>query len=300
MALWIRRICLVWGILAGIALMPGFSCEGMAAALIEEVEPTGENRFSCTCGGVKHGVILDLPETADGAPLVLMLHGYGGSAESFRRDVRFEEPANERGYAVAYVTGAPDPNDPASANGWNSGLGIEGNEDTEFLVSLADYLINACSLDENRIYAVGFSNGAFMIHRLAMEAGGTFRACVSVAGFMPESVWNSRNAGNQISFFQVTGEKDDVVPKESDGSAAYAGAPSIETVMEYWAESNGLKSGETTEVGKGSLLTRYSEEDRQAQVWHLSVKDGRHSWPDKKISGIDMNAMILDFFGSLP
>ena len=28
----------------------------------------------------------------------------------------------------------------------------------------------------------------------------------------------------------------------------------------------------------------------------LLVKDGRHSWPDERFSGINTNALILDFF----
>ena len=79
-----------------------------------------------------------------------------------------------------------------------------------------------------------------MAHRLAMEAGDTFRAVVSVSGMMQPEVWEKRNKTNNVSFFQITGEKDDVVPKRSDGTAKYTTAPAIEDVMEYWAKSDGL------------------------------------------------------------
>ena len=46
-----------------------------------------ENRFSCSFDGVKHDFILDLPKKTEGAPLVLMLPGYGNTAESFRSSV---------------------------------------------------------------------------------------------------------------------------------------------------------------------------------------------------------------------
>lgn len=262
---------------------------------IENIVQEKKHHFSCTFDGIKHDFILDLPDETKDAPLVVMLHGYGNTAESFRSMVHFEEEANALGYAVVYVTGAVNPGDSTSSIGWNSGISIDGNDDVGFLISLAKYLQEEYSFDENRTFAVGFSNGAFMTHRLAMEASDTYAAFVSVAGIMPESIWNERKELNEVSFFQITGEKDDVVPKNSDESAKYSQAPAIEEVMEYWAKSNGLESFETCEIGKGSVLSKYTSKEKRNKVWHLFVKDGRHSWPDESISGIDTNAMILEF-----
>lgn len=262
---------------------------------LENIVQEEENKFSCSFDGVRHDFITCLPENTEGAPLVLMLHGYGGNAESLRSTLHFEEDANPLGYAVVYVTGAPDPNDSTSASGWNSGLGLEGNKDVEFLTALAGYLQKEYSLDKSRAFAIGFSNGAFMTHRLAMEAGSTFTAVVSVAGMMPESIWAARSEKNDIGFFQITGEKDDVVPKNSDGSAKFSKAPAIEDVMDYWASTNGLELSYTKEIGKGSQLSVYDGEKSDRQVWHLFVKNGRHSWPSEDINGIDTNTLILEF-----
>ncbi len=264
-----------------------------------EIVHLKDNSFSCSFDGVKHIFILDLPKKTEKAPLVIMLPGYGNTAESFRTSVHFEQEANFRGYAVAYVTGAPDPNNPISANGWNSGIGAEGNDDVDFLVSLAKYLQKEYSFDKGRTFAAGFSNGAFMAHRLAMDAGSTFSACVSVAGLMPAKIWNARNDRNNVSFFQISGEKDDVVPKDSDGSAKYAKDPAIEKVMEYWAASNGLDICESEDTGKGSVLTKCRGTQTHNQVWTLFVKEGRHSWPSVKQNGIDTNSLILEFFDSV-
>lgn len=262
---------------------------------IEDVVQKSETMVSCTYDGVAHEYMTCFPEQCEGAPLVLMLHGYGNTAESFCETVHFEETALQKGYAVVYVTGAPDPNDATSAFGWNSGIGQEGNRDVDFLVSLANYLQKEHSFDRDRMFAVGFSNGAFMTHRLAMEAGDTFAAVVSVAGMMPEKIWEEAGQDSDIGFFQVTGEKDDVVPKHSDGSAKFAKAPAIEDVMDYWVTSNGLAKCEETEIGKGSVLTKYAKEGSKKQVWNLFVKDGRHSWPDESISGINVNELIVEF-----
>ena len=262
---------------------------------VTDVEQGENGAFTCTYAGIRHACIADLPEQAENAPLILMLHGYSGTAESFRSERHFEEQANARGYAVVYVTGAPDPNDPTAGNGWDSGLGQAGNPDTAFLKALAVYLQETYGLDSRHTYAVGFSNGAFMTHRLAAEAADTFSAVVSVAGMMPKQIWDSRNEKNNVGVFQITGEKDDVVPKNSDGSAKSAQAPAIEDVMTYWAESNGLTQEETSEIGNGSELTKLSGSGTEKQVWHLRVKNGRHSWPTEDYTGIDATALILDY-----
>ena len=166
------------------------------------------------------------------------------------------------------------------------------------MVTLVNYLQEEYGFDKTRTYSAGFSNGGFMNHRLAMEAGDTFRACVSVAGKMPDQLWNQRNEKNNISFMQVSGEKDDVVPKKSNGTARYAKDPAIEDVIEYWAASNGLEESEIIDMPKGSVLTKWKSKNNESvnQVWHLLVKGGYHSWPTEEINEIEINDLILDFF----
>ena len=133
---------------------------------------------------------------------------------------------------------------------------------------------------------------------ITMEGQKTFRACVSVAGRMTSLVWKNSNKKNKVGFFQISGEKDDIVPKNSDGRARHTVDPAIEDVVDYWAGSNGLTVVEEEEIAGGSSLTKWSSKGASAkgQVWHLFVKDGRHSWPNVRMNGIDANTMILDFF----
>ncbi len=269
------------------------------SGMLPEVEHLKGNSYSCSFEGVKHNFILDLPAETAGAPLVILLPGYGNSAESLRSTVHFEQDANPLGYAAAYVTGAKNPNDRLSSIGWNSGIAAEGNDDVAFLTALAKYLQAEYSFDERRTFAAGFSNGGFMVHRLAMEAGDTFSACVSVAGMMPAKIWNARKEANAVSFFQISGEKDDVIPKNSDGSAAHAKDPAIEEVMAYWAASNGLDRCGSEETEGGSVLTKCRSDQLPNQVWDLMIKNGRHSWPSVKLNGVDANRLILEFFDTV-
>ena len=266
---------------------------------IENVTSKGDNTYTLTYKDTDHDVghefILDLPAETKKAPLILMLHGYGESAQIFRQTVHLEELAVPKGYGVAYVTGAPNPFSTGSSNGWNYGIDEQGNDDVAFLKNLARYLQKEYGFDPDRTFAVGFSNGAFMTHRLAVEDPQTFAACVSVSGIMAPKVYDEISLRPRASFFQVTGEKDDVVPKNSDGSAKYAIAPAIEDVLDALAASNELDQVEETEIGKASVLTRMTGKKNKKQVWHLFNKNTRHAWPDEKLTGVNVNELIMEF-----
>lgn len=261
---------------------------------LSDVQNIEDNKYSCSFDGVDHDFTLYLPENTAGAPLVIMLHGAGESGDVMRRNTGFEEDAVPAGYVVCYVTGAVDPGNSSYGTGWNSGTADGENDDCGFLVSLATYLEDEYKLDTKRTYAVGFSNGAFMTYRLAVEAPDIFEAVVSCAGYMPLQMWEKKEEKSSVSIFEICGENDAAIPKNCDGTAASAIAPAIEDVISYWTEADGLEYlGEET-VGNSSTLTRYGN-NKNIKVWYLYVSGGYHSWPQENITGIDTNALILEF-----
>ncbi len=289
-------ICLVLGMFA---CLGGCGEKEKQKYSLENIVQENDTKISCIFDGVEHYFVLHFPEKTEGAPLVLMLHGHGESPEGFSNMSRFEEKANELGYGVVYVSGSVHAGDPVGLVGWNSGVYTEGNRDVEFLVTLAEYLQETYLFDKERTYAAGFSNGASMTHKLAMEASDTFSAVASVAGKMPMRLWEERNKKNDVSVLQITGEKDDAVPKNIDGSGKSALDPAIEDAMEYWAESNGLEFTETEEVGAKGTLTKYESSEKATKVWHVFIKDAHHSWYGEQTNKVDSNTVILDFFESL-
>lgn len=262
---------------------------------LEDIEQTGDDTFTCSYDGVEHDFILCLPEETNGAPLIVMLHGYGQSASVMRSEVHMEEDAVPLGYAVVYVTGATDTSDPTSAPGWNSGISGNENDDVGFIVSLTEYLQGEYGFDKDRTYAAGFSNGAFMMHRLAMDAQDVFAAVASVCGKMPKAVWDRRYASNHVGVLQITGEKDSVVPKELDGSTEYSPDPGIEEVMQYWADSNGLTGKSEESIGNDSTIIRMGDGSGR-QVWSVLVNGGHHDWFKEQFTGIDVNGLLIQFF----
>ena len=262
---------------------------------LSDVTHIEDNRYSCTFDDIEHEFILCLPDKTKDAPLVLMLHGAGESADAMRRTTEFDEMAVPEGYAVCYVDGAVDKASTSPIKGWNAGTADGENRDTEFLVSLATYLENEYKLDTGRTFVAGFSYGGFMSYRLAVEAPYIFEAIVSVAGVMPLTMWDKKNERSDVGIFQISGSNDDIIPRREAGSSGSAIAPPIEDVISYWAEAEGLDLLSEETVGNNSTLTRYGSGDKEPQVWHLLVDNGYHSWPSESITGIDTNSLILEF-----
>lgn len=270
-------------------------CGCKKADTIEEVtEIKSPNAYSCMYQEQEHKFNVFLPEEeAQSRPVIIMLHGYGNTAESFASQTHFEKAACEKGYIVAYVTSTPDSK---GYIGWNSGLDESDKDDVAFLKALAAYLQKEYQGDPKRTFAVGFSNGAFMTQRLAVDAPETFTAIASVAGMMPESVWQSKKEKAGIGVLEIYGTKDDVVPMKANGSDKTSKAPAIEDVMDYWASANQLSDKTEEVLSDKSVCTKYSGKKQNEFVWSVVIADGRHSWPDASYAGFQTNDLILEFF----
>lgn len=231
-------------------------------------------RYTCTYGNTVRSFIVCKAAQSSPKALVLMLHGYAGSGESFMNDISFDEKATKKDFVLIFVDGISDPDDKTSAPGWNSGIKDSPKDDLGFLKSLVGIFQKKFGISKEKTFAAGFSNGAFMVHRLAVDASEVFAAAASVAGFLPESVWNRRPEKLSTAFIQINGTKDDVVPMNANGSAKYNKNPAIEDVLEYYRVANGSADS----------------------VKYISIEGGRHSWPEEKFCGFNIDQVLLDFF----
>ncbi|MGD2047118.1 MAG: PHB depolymerase family esterase [Gemmatimonadota bacterium] len=146
-------------------------------------------------------------------PLVLALHGTGGTATRLRGFLggELERAASERGWLVAY---------PEALGGvWRDcRLGgevrTEGpDDDVAFIRKLARHLTETRTADPDRIYALGYSGGGHMAFRLALEGGALVRA-VAVFGASPPPPEASkcRPSGDAVPVLMVNGSADPINP----------------------------------------------------------------------------------------
>lgn len=246
--------------------------------------------YSCSHKGVNHNFTVFYTDKIQKLTPVLMLHGYGSDADSFARDTEFYRTAVPQGFAVIYVTGAPAKDVKTSATCFNGGSAIGGNDDVGFLCALVQYLRNNYDLSKDRCAAVGFSNGAFMVHRLITEGKDIFTDCVSVAGIIQPYAWETRPEKVDANVLQVTGKKDDVVPQERNGSDKYSISPAIEKVMCYYAGTS-----EPAEIldkdNPGSFGESNNKEGYGSLGESNNNKEGYHSIAEDNINEVSYDSI---------
>jgi poly(3-hydroxybutyrate) depolymerase len=158
------------------------------------------------------------------SPVVVMLHGTGENGERFYHNSGWREQADSAGWMVVFPSSLPAfvIEDNAWRTKWNAfsadvvdttqrppmypaGVEFPAN-DVGFISAVLDDLIANSSVDTRRLFVTGFSNGAGMGARLALElsdriaAAGLFGAGFDLSTFVP---------GRPVPVMLVTGSRDD-------------------------------------------------------------------------------------------
>ena len=214
-------------------------------------------------------------------PLVLSFHGYGSSAAVNYQYTQFHAIADTAGFIVVHPQGS-------LLNGtthWNVGGWTIGStvDDVNFTNVLLDYIESNYTIDSDRIYSTGMSNGGYMSFKLACELNERFAAIASVTGSMTPQILNTCNPVHPTPILQIHGTADATVP--------YAGSPSwtlsIEDVLNYWVQKNNCNSSpELTSIpdistSDGSTVDYfvYGNGIDASTVEHFRVNGGDHDWP---------------------
>lgn len=258
---------------------------------IENLVSTGKNSFSCTVAGRERCFIYVEPENKNkDTKLVVLLHGAEDSALNFQSTIHFEDEAFKRNYAVLYLQGELNPENKSAALGWVNTYTKAGDDDIDYVMGTTDYIKKTYKVGK-KTYIAGFSQGAFLINKLAIEKANKFDGFASVAGIMVKHAWEQRK-NKQAAFFQINGLKDELIPMDLNKSSKYSPNPSVETVLEYFSQTNKLGTDYVQEeINKDVKLLKNKD-----KVWWMLIEDYHHGWPKNDRANINVNEYILDFF----
>ena len=221
-------------------------------------------------------------------PLVFVMHGFTGDANSIRNYSEMNQFADQYGFAVCYPRGTTDS---SGDRFWNVGYAFHGNEtvdDVGFLTELADYLQLSHGLNPDYTFATGMSNGGEMCYMLACQAYDTFKAVAPVAGMILQDILDECDNSPPIPLFEIHGSQDNVTPisgdpNNNDGWGAY---PSIPFTIDYFSDKNECTTVVTetlpnTEPSDGSYIVSEKHIDgiNNNEVWFYEVVGGGHDWP---------------------
>lgn len=250
--------------------------------------------------GIVRSYKLYIPSIYSGnmaVPLLFNFHGYTSNSNEQMIYGNFRNIADTANFLVVHPQGTLDVN---NTTHFNVGWGGSSVDDVGFTEALLDSLSAAYSIDQNRIYAVGMSNGGFMSFRLACELSNKIAAVGSVTGSMTPSTLGNCNASHPMPIIQIHGTTDPTVPY--NGSAGWTA--SITNVLNHWATFNNCSTVPTvvnvpnTNALDGSTVEKYTYEngDNCSEVVHFKVTNGQHTWPGSIFNfagtNYDINASV--------
>lgn len=231
-------------------------------------------------------------------PLVLNLHGTGtdGAYQEQNRD--FRPIADTANFIVVHPDGTFAPN--TSQRFWNYGNVLSSTvDDVGFLEALIDTISAHYSINPNRVYSVGMSNGGFMSYYLACRSN-RFAAIGSVTGSMGTAMYNSCNPSHPIPTIHIHGTSDPLNPYNGNSTSM-----GIETVTRFWVDQNSCDTvpaifpvpNSTTSDNATAERYVYANGVYGHTVELFKVTSGGHTWPGQYVPTILGNT-CMDFSAS--
>ena len=251
---------------------------------------------SITHDGIERDYILYVPEIYDGStavPLVLNFHGFGSSASQQMFYGDFRDIADTEGFLLVH----PEGTTLIGNQFWNVGFpGLSSTiDDVGFTEALIDELATLYTIDLDRVYATGMSNGGFMSFLLACQLSEKIAAVASVTGSMTQDTFDDCNAQLPTPVLQIHGTEDDVVSYNENNLSL-----PIPDVISYWVDHNNCETTPTTttlpdlDVSDGSTIEHsvYEDGDNGITTEHMKVIGGGHTWPGSVLNTAGTNQDI--------
>ena len=267
----------------------------------------------------------DSVNTSHAVPLVLVFHGLGGGGRHIIETANWVEKSDAEGFILVAPDGvAKDPDRPASfrdnRRSWNSGGAIGsaaqhmGVDDIGFTRKLIDTITSKYSVDPNRIFAVGFSNGAAMTFSVGAELSDRIAAIAPVSNALLTS---PTSLSAPVSLMMIWGLADPLNPING-GQVTRMGEtidrPSADDSLRTWGKLLKCDSNLSTEQPGAKLTVEaYRHCPQGSEAVLVKIAGLGHQWPGSKaeyrqgggggggeISGYDATSAIWSFFVAHP
>ena len=239
-----------------------------------------------------------VPASYDGTinfPLLFNLHGGGGTNSAWQAASDMRPIADTADIILVYPQARPDPSD---GNSFNWIPKVPGTfDDVPFFSSLIDTIASNYQIDQNRIYACGYSLGGDMTFELGCKLNNRIAAIAPVARTMQANPNSFCSPVHPTGVLTILGTDDLVSPYNGivfGGIEYYISAAATHS---YWATHNNCVTTATMNTVSPSV-ERYtwSTTPGCAYVEELKVIGGGHDWPGSFGNmTIDANTEIWQF-----
>ncbi len=272
---------------AAVALASNALAQGTAASGACALNAAaGVSEQKLMSGGKERTYRLFVPPSYDGRaelPLVLDMHGSGGTAARQATTSQFEALAARESVLVATLQAG------AEGNRWNVPITAERPDDVQYVSDVIDHVAARVCTDRARVYATGFSGGARMSSLLACKLNDRIAAIAPMAGLR----WPGPCEGRAIPVLTFHGLAD---PQNTyDGHVEGRGGEWVESVPDAlagWAKHNGCDGDAVLDDPAGPLST-LSYRGCDAEVRLVRIDGLVHTWARNEV---DATAEMWRFF----
>lgn len=245
---------------------------------------------------------VNLPsENSDSLPMMIILHGLGETSASWYGVASYV--ANQGFVAVRPESGT-FLNNAGTGNVklWNAILDTARFDDVQFISDVIDYmLINYDSIDHNRVYVLGSSNGGYMAYRLSCDLSHRITAFTSVIGnmFLEDDGYDCTDQGRDIPILHIHGTEDPI-------NSYYPGGNSVDILgdqyltiiesIEFWSSYHQYDLMEIdTILSNVSIRYIYSNDSATSNFEHIKVIGGGHVYFYGDNYGFSSTQEALDY-----
>jgi polyhydroxybutyrate depolymerase len=266
-------------------------------ASIDESPPDHVRMTIATAQGDRQWIIY-VPASCDKArltPLVIMLHGFGGTGSSAAKETLWSAKADFESFIIAYPEATrPDKTQPQNfrknPQAWNDGSGrfhaaAERIDDVAFIDAMIDRIGKDHAIDPDRIFVAGFSNGASMAFRLGAELSHRIAAIAPVAG----TSWVDKpKPSGAISICYITGTADTLNPVTGGFPRLAIGGrdqgerakPPVQAFIDQWATSLECPEQPRADENADGVRKRvYGYGRDTSEIIFVTVEGLGHHWP---------------------
>lgn len=255
------------------------------------------------------------PDMDDGEshPLLIFLHGAGGTGEGFQRWLRAHEVTDSAGFITVYPDGLEGT--------WTIGCQESctfaeelGADDVAFLNALTGHLADHLPVDLDRVYVAGYSQGGSLAYLYACQSPNPPAGIAVTSGLIHRQVADNCEPGAPFPVLVTHGT--------ADLLAFYAGfgdeGPflSVPGAVDLWRQEMGCDAEPVREdfpdlAGDFTTITSFRFKGclTGSEVLHFRVNGGGHSWPGDTgpwgpvvgphSRNLDLNRKMVEFFNSI-
>ena len=255
-----------------------------------EQQTSNNNAQTIVHDGINREYVLYIPNSYDGTssvPLMLNFHGFGGSASDYMQEADMRSLAEADTFILVYPQGSCLD----GSSHWNpcpiGGDNKSTADDVGFVESMISEISSNYSLDMERIYAVGYSNGGMMAYGLANYKSDLIAAVASVSGTMLDCIGPTSHPMPVVHLHGT-----------SDGVVSYNGSTdwnSVQNTLDHWVNFNNTDLTPTVTSDNNIERYVYDQGDSSVSVEHYKFIGGEHVWFSSTFQDQNTSELVWNF-----